>query len=217
MAQSQSQSQQHNRNKSGESDSNITASNSSSTPIAVASKSKKEKESASDLSESPEAPSTSMSHSDSEEGESSEFVEGMFDVIECYDAESKQKKFGFKKRRPPKDPKYETATIVSAIPEITIMRRSVDDDWLFLASDGFYDLFTSKQAGLTVNKHLQRNARDRLSETSKALCSEAALLGSEDDITGILILLGQPKVSAPAPASAPANPTISESPEIEEE
>lgn len=129
------------------------------------------------------------SSSESNDSEGSEAVEGMFDVIECYDAELKQKKFGFKKRRPPKDPKYDTATVVSAIPEITIMRRTNEDDWLFLASDGFYDLFTSKQTGVAVSKHLQRCGRDRLTDTVKSLCEEASLLGSEDDITGVLILL----------------------------
>lgn len=129
------------------------------------------------------------SSSESFDSEGSEAVEGMFDVVECYDPELKQKKFGFKKRRPPKDPKSDTATVVSAIPEITIMRRTTEDDWLFLASDGFYDLFTSKQTGVAVSKHLQRCGRDRLTDTVKSLCEEASLLGSEDDITGVLILL----------------------------
>ena len=129
------------------------------------------------------------SSSESFESEGSEAVEGLFDVIECYDAESKQKKFGFKKRRPPKDPKYDTATVVSAIPEITIMRRTAEDDWIFLASDGFYDLFTSKQTGSAVSKHLARCGRDKLTDTVKSLCEEASLLGSEDDITGVLILI----------------------------
>lgn len=147
----------------------------------------------------------------------SDIVEGMFHVIECYDAESKQRKFGFKKKRPPKDPKYETGTLVSAIPEITIMRRTSEDDWIFLASDGFYDLFTSKQAGVAVSKHLQRNGRDRLSETVRSLCEEASLLGSEDDITGILIMLkaqaqaqASPASSTPSstPSSAPTSPNL---------
>lgn len=154
---------------------NLAISSSTSSEGEVARKAKKDK----DLGSS----------SESVDSEGNEAVEGMFDVIECYDAESKQKKFGFKKRRPPKDPKYDTATVVSAIPEITIMRRTAEDDYIFLASDGFYDLFTSKQAGIAVSKHLSRCGRDKLTDTVKCLCEEASLLGSEDDITGVLILM----------------------------
>lgn len=158
-----------------------------------------------------ELSSSSASSDDSEEGEM--VVEGMYDVIECYDAESKQKKFGFRKTRPPKDPKYETATVVSAIPEITIMRRTAEDEWLFIASDGFYDLFTSKQTGVAVHRYLTRNGRERLAETVRDLCEEAYTLGSEDDITGIIIQLkpspentssNNPIPSSPAPRSTAA-------------
>jgi serine/threonine protein phosphatase PrpC len=147
----------------------------------------------------------------SSNGGDGEVIEGMFDVIECYDAESKQRKFGFKKRRPPKDPKYDVGTLVSAIPEITIMRRTSEDDWLFLASDGFYDLFSTKQAGVAVTKHLQRTGRDRLSDTVKALCDEASLLGSEDDITGILLLFKSPNSSSPINANGSSSSTSSSS------
>jgi len=147
---------------------------------------------------------SSNSESDEDADGDGDVVEGMYDVIECYDAESKQRKFGFKKRRPPKDPKYDTATVVSAIPEITIMRRSNDDDWIFLASDGFFDLFTSKQTGTAVYKHLQRSGRDNISTAVKHLCEEASILGSEDDITGILILMkpNQPPTTASTTSSA---------------
>lgn len=110
-------------------------------------------------------------------------------VINCFDVQDKSK--NIKKLHPPIDPTLNNNTLVSAIPEITIIPRNEEQLLLILGTDGLYDFFPNKKIGSLVKKLSKTlGLSDKTLEIiCTLLCEEACDRGSEDDITTIVIQL----------------------------
>ncbi|XP_049848832.1 uncharacterized protein LOC126316784 [Schistocerca gregaria] len=78
-------------------------------------------------------------------------------------------------------------SLVSSSPEITVMRRSLQDKFLVLATDGFFDMFEPEKVVSSIHKYLKANEEINLNSVCQSLCEDAADMGSKDDITVVLV------------------------------
>jgi protein phosphatase 2C family protein 2/3 len=76
---------------------------------------------------------------------------------------------------------------VTPYPEISKVEITSDDEFIILASDGLYDVFSSQEAVNFVHSHLQHH--QDLNVIVEKLVREAASKGSEHDITTIIVAL----------------------------
>lgn len=78
--------------------------------------------------------------------------------------------------------------LVTAEPCIRLHRRSADDEFLFLACDGIYDVMTNEQ----IRKFIQKKARQGTKSSAQDICeeliNECLVKGSRDNMSVILVL-----------------------------
>lgn len=95
------------------------------------------------------------------------------------------------------------AQAVSAVPDITVVERSSKDAFLILATDGLWDVWTNEDVVNFVSIKLGFTSRGApvggvaqtlIVEACDELIAEAVRRGSEDNITVIIIVLGNPPV-----------------------
>jgi len=82
-----------------------------------------------------------------------------------------------------------TTTLVSAEPEVRIHTRQPGEDFVVIASDGLWDMITTSQLASLVQKYFKKHGTQDLSYISQLLAEDAALRGSQDDITLVLLRL----------------------------
>eukprot|EP00428_Durinskia_dybowskii_P079457 CAMPEP_0170449776 /NCGR_PEP_ID=MMETSP0117_2-20130122/51426_1 /TAXON_ID=400756 /ORGANISM="Durinskia baltica, Strain CSIRO CS-38" /LENGTH=286 /DNA_ID=CAMNT_0010711043 /DNA_START=251 /DNA_END=1111 /DNA_ORIENTATION=+ len=75
---------------------------------------------------------------------------------------------------------------ITCEPEIIEKQIEPDDEYLVLASDGVFDVIENEDVG----KIVLRNARDFLN-VAKRLCTEAIIMGTQDNVTALVIDLKQ--------------------------
>lgn len=113
-------------------------------------------------------------------------------IVNCFDAETaKKNKKLIGKKSPPVDPVSEFDTIVSAVPEITIMPRHESDVFIVVGSDGLYDFMQNKKIANNIKKSylMLDKTNETLNDICKLLCEESYFKGSDDDITCVLMQL----------------------------
>ncbi|RYG50715.1 protein serine/threonine phosphatase 2C family protein [archaeon] len=92
-----------------------------------------------------------------------------------------------------------SADLVSAAPEVVSYPLLPGDSLLILACDGLWEVLTPEEASLVAREELARGVS--LNATARRLVETAFKLGSNDNITALLVLLptstlsrGQPTV-----------------------
>jgi protein phosphatase 1B len=95
---------------------------------------------------------------------------------------------------------------VSADPDVTSIPRDANsDEFILLACDGVFDVLTSKAAASFVARELKKRTPR---EACEALVRRSLQLGSQDNISAIVVRLPKPGVSVPSSPS-PASPVSS--------
>lgn len=79
--------------------------------------------------------------------------------------------------------------LLSAVPELSERRLSRDDRFVILACDGVWDVLSDGRACEVVAEALARAERGGPQAAAAALCNEAYALGSEDNISAVVVVL----------------------------
>jgi len=90
------------------------------------------------------------------------------------------------------DKDFKTKTvegILIADPEVSEVQLTSQDDFVLMASDGFWDVINSEEAIAITLRLFQLFRRTSLGKVVNALVEEAAKRGSNDDITVLILLL----------------------------
>lgn len=113
-----------------------------------------------------------------------------FIIINCFDIDNNDHK-----APPPIDPNHVfNETIVSSVPEITIVPRQDNDIMVLIGSDGLYDFFPNQKIGnflYKLYKKIDTVNKESLIRICELLCKKSKDKGSSDDITSVLISLKQ--------------------------
>ncbi|KAL0591529.1 hypothetical protein ABG067_001127 [Albugo candida] len=78
--------------------------------------------------------------------------------------------------------------LVTAEPCIRLHRRSADDEFLFLACDGIYDVMTNEQIRKFVQKKTRQGTKSSAQDICEELINECLVKGSRDNMSVILVL-----------------------------
>merc|ERR1712080_659536 len=90
-----------------------------------------------------------------------------------------------------------TEQLVSAEPDLSVMDRSDEDEFLILACDGVWDVMTNEEVVSYINSRLLIN--DNLQKVCEELLETCLAKGSRDNMSVILITFpAAPKVSLEA-------------------
>ena len=85
---------------------------------------------------------------------------------------------------------------VTAVPDVTVLPRAHDDEFVILACDGVWDVLTSAQAGQFLRDKVEAGVGEPLA-LAEALVDEALLRGSMDNLSAIVLAL--PGAPTPTP------------------
>jgi serine/threonine protein phosphatase PrpC len=103
---------------------------------------------------------------------------------------------------------------VIAVPDIVTRERSENDEFLIVACDGVWDVMTNAQAAEFVAKQLQSlgsNDDHALAQVAGKLCHECFNLGSTDNLSVVLVALGETaERMTPASVASPAATTTTD-------
>jgi serine/threonine protein phosphatase PrpC len=104
---------------------------------------------------------------------------------------------------------------VIAVPEIVTRERSPNDELLIVACDGIWDVMTNTRAAeFVVTKLEELGTKDDhpLARVAELLCRECHSLGSADNLSVVLVALGETaERMTPAYVSSPAATTTTDS------
>lgn len=88
---------------------------------------------------------------------------------------------------------------IAPVPDLMLLNRSDDLACVLVASDGVWDVFSSREAALYVSARRRFRPKDDASEIAAHLCERAVNLGSTDDVSAaILFLAAQNKAPSKA-------------------
>jgi len=79
--------------------------------------------------------------------------------------------------------------ILIAEPEVTIIDLTPQDEFVVMASDGFWDVITTEEIIPLTNRLFQTFNRTSLGKVVQGLVDEAVRRGSTDDVTVLLLIL----------------------------
>ena len=88
---------------------------------------------------------------------------------------------------PDKAPRAFTSDIVSGEPEVSSFEVTADDRFMVLACDGLWEVLTSQSVVDLIRKYLDEGNTPELA--AEKLVDIAIKLGSQDNITAIIVLL----------------------------
>mmetsp|Transcript_11351 Transcript_11351/g.14158 ORF Transcript_11351/g.14158 Transcript_11351/m.14158 type:complete len:164 (+) Transcript_11351:250-741(+) len=84
------------------------------------------------------------------------------------------------------------AQAITAEPEVTIREYSKDDNYIFLACDGIWDVMNNSQVVDFINKNINQNlSEENLDKLCHSLLLECLRLNSEDNMTAIIVCLDE--------------------------
>lgn len=90
--------------------------------------------------------------------------------------------------------------LVIADPEIKKFKLTPEDEFIVLASDGLWDVFTNQQACDFVRKHYNAGpSRAHPQEVADLLVERAVKMGSLDNVTAVLVYFTEPERYAGTP------------------